>query len=148
MLDSGLCFYSKTPEVKMDSDLFGGFFIAIDSVAKAMGADNISSLVIDRALYTFSRVFNLLFVIRTNAGVKEDRVRKLLAKVKQVFFKHFPPEQYWEKPALPRVTDASIERDDMIGHIPYKQEKIQKLDAEYEEMLVSPLEKLKTAIWF
>ncbi len=131
----------------MDCDLFGGFFTALNSVAKAMGVDNISSLVIDQALYTFSKVFNLIFIIRTSAEAKQERIRKLLGKITQVFFKHFPPEQYWEKKSLAPGPNAVIKDNDLIGYIAFKPEKYQKLDADYAELFANPLDKMKTTLW-
>ncbi len=125
----------------------GGFFSALNSVATAMGVDALSSLVIDRSRYTFSKVFNLIFVIRTSAGAKEEKVKKLLGKVKQVFFKHFPPEQYWEKKALAPKLDTLIEKNDMIGYVAFKPEKYQKMDADYAELFPNPVERMKLTLW-
>ncbi len=133
--------------MKLECDLFAGFFTALNSVAKTMGVDSISSLVIDRTLYTFSKVFNLVFVIRTSTGARQEQVRKLLGKIKNIFFKHFPPEQYWEKKVLTPAPDMLDEQKDVIGYISFRQGKIQELDAEYEDLFADPLEKMKLSLW-
>ncbi len=147
LLDSGLCFYSKTRRLNEESDLLGGFFTAIDSFAKVMGVDNISSFVMGHSLYSFSRVYNLLFVIRTSAGIKREHLKRLLERVQQIFFKHFPPEQFWEKPIITRVQNNSKGNNDMIGQIIVQPEKFQNLNTDFEVLFDDPLEKLKASLW-
>ncbi len=131
----------------MHCDLFGGFFTAINSVARSIGVESISSLVIDRTLYTFSKAHNLIFIIRTSTGGKQEQVRRLLNRVKQVFFKHFPPEQFWENNISLPAPDASNDNKDRIGHISYEHENIEELDADYREFFPDPLERMKALLW-
>ncbi len=147
MLESGLCFYSKSQQQKMDCDLFGGFFTALNSVAQAMGVDEISSLILNHSLYTFSRVYNLLFVVRTDAGKRKDQIEKLLERVKRVFFRHFPPEQYWIKAVGGDLLGIRINNSDRVGSINIDDEKYQMLDTEYEELFADPLERMKMSLW-
>ncbi len=122
----------------MECDHFGSVLTAINTVAQAIGANDITSLVTNKTQYTITKTNQLLFVVQIDTGFKQVQITRLLETVKSIFFKHFPPEQYWGATKTTQPQSTLRENDDWIGHVPFSMDKYQMLDAEYEKLFAGP----------
>jgi hypothetical protein len=99
IIASGTCIYAKSTQVKVDKQLIAGFLAALDSFSLQVASNHIQNFAMGNSNFYIITDQNLQFVARTPVNTKEKAVLKDLAKMKDIFFKHFPPElfsQSWE----------------------------------------------------
>ena len=91
----GIPLYSYSPSEKLNQNLIGGFFSAIQAFAKEMtqgfGKEYVKSLSIGKFNYIFlsNHSFQLFFISKSNKKVKEKQISKHLKTIEKMFLEKY-----------------------------------------------------------
>lgn len=127
MQDGGAVLFKHTQSDRVDSQLFGGFMSAINSIAATFSKEGLNNFELGDLRFYLMRQDGLLFVANTNKNVKPQKVEKDIKENITKFVKKYPREvlHNWN--------------GDLTFFNDFKNE--------IEETLEDPLTKLKSTLW-
>ncbi len=83
---SGITIFNLSKEGSIDPILIGGFFSAIQNIAKELGEDELNSIILGESKITvFHGHHDLLYISRSKKKVKDKEIIKNLKLVEQKF---------------------------------------------------------------
>ena len=86
---SGLTLFHRVLNEKMDDQLFGGIFYAVELFGKKLATGGLKSFEMNSKKFTLFKKNNLLFIASSSKEVKEDKVNAELEKISSAFFKEY-----------------------------------------------------------
>ncbi|MBD3230202.1 MAG: hypothetical protein GF329_18635 [Candidatus Lokiarchaeota archaeon] len=87
---SGVTIFNLSEGEKVDPQLIGGFFSAINSFIQQLGEKNLKTLILGRSKMTILQGFKkLLFIARSKKDAKNKKILKMLNFVEEEFKKKY-----------------------------------------------------------
>ncbi len=91
LTDSGVSIFNiNNSGRKADPQFFGMLISAVNSYSNTIIKGGISKIELLNKRYDFLRQHDLLFIVCCNSGTKDKNIEKLLKKITEVFFEHYP----------------------------------------------------------
>ena len=87
----GIVMYHEGDKLGVSSDLLGGLFSAINTIASQMDDIGISAMVIGENKLSIRRAHGLLFIMLHDKRLKEKKVAARLGLIESTFFSLYPP---------------------------------------------------------
>ena len=94
---AGIPIFYYSPNAKQEPTLIGGFFSAIQEMAKAMGGnpqqidDYVEQLSLGKVNLTFlsNSKYQLFFIVKTKKNLKAKKIQTHLQNIEELFIKQF-----------------------------------------------------------
>lgn len=125
MMDSGVVIFKRVFDEKVNAQLFGAMMAALDNFALEISG-SLQSFEINSKKFTLSKHRNIIFVVNSDAKVKEKKLNQDLAALIDCFFNLYEV----------KLTDFDGEIDVFDG-----------FERHIEEILEDPMKKFEKSFW-
>ncbi len=90
--ESGTVLWNRVFEKKVEEQMFGALMRAIDSFAREISDNGLSSFEFGNTRFTFAKKNNFIFIGNAAKSVKDKKVQKELAQISDKFFREYSGE--------------------------------------------------------
>ena len=90
--DEGVVIFKRVFEERVDSQLFGGFFSALNDFADNLDKGGINNFELSDKKFFILKQSNLIFIVNADKKVKGKDAQGELDKIVKKFFDSYPPE--------------------------------------------------------
>jgi hypothetical protein len=90
--DEGVVIFKRVFEERVDAQLFGGFFSALNAFAANLDKGGINNFELSDKKFFIVKQNNLIFIVNSDKKVKAKDAQTELDKIIKRFFDCYPPE--------------------------------------------------------